>query len=289
MKRLALLLILALTALSVQAQPSVFDSKNSTSSVSLSSAYVSLADDPSAIFINPGGLVQLDKYELYTDSNGGVHSHVDRSARVAGTIKLKQLVLAGGLYYGFDKKYNQSRTSLAIAYTFLKGTVGSFLSGGLSFDYMTASGEGVSTVGNGGDSDRIFTVSIGTMIRPLPVVSLALSILNLPDISPRRFNANYWKRCMLWGVSYFWREKVTILYEQEIIEREVTHHYGFVLKTASPIELMSGFSNGRIAGGVRWRGSFFNISCAFISNKSDPVTYSVSVEIMRKAKGKDAF
>jgi len=289
MKRLALLLILVITTLNVQAQPPVFDSKNSTSSVSLSCAYVSLADDPSAIFINPGGLVQLDKYELYTDSNGGVHSRVDRSARVAGTIKLKQLVLAGGFYYGFDEKYNQSRTSLAIAYTFLKGTVGSFLSGGLSFDYMTASGEGVSTVGNGGDSDRIFTVSIGTMIRPLPVVSLALSILNLPDISPRRFNANYWKRCMLWGVSYFWREKVTILYEQEIIEREVTHHYGFVLKTASPIELMSGFSNGRIAGGVRWRGSFFNISCAFISNKSDPVTYSVSVEIMRKAKGKDAF
>jgi len=289
MKRLALLFLIALTSLNAKAQPSVFDSKNSTSSVSLSCAHVSLADDPSAVFINPAGLVQLDDFELYTDFSGGVSSRVDRSARVAGTIKLRQLVLAGGFYYGFDEKYNQSRTSVAIAYPFLKGTVGSFLSGGLSLDYITASDEAASMIGNSDDSDRTFTVSLGTMIKPLPVVSLALSVLNLPNANPGKDDANYWKRCLLWGVSYFWREKVTLLYEQEIIEKEVIHHYGFILKTASPVELMSGFSNGRVAGGVRWSGSFFNISCAFISNRHDPVTYSLSVEMMRRAKGKDAF
>ena len=287
MKRLALLWILFLIFLNGQAQSLSFDSKNSTSSVSISCAYVALADDASAVFINPAGLVQINGYAMYVDLNDGVYSGIERSTRVAGALNLRRFVLSGGFYYGTDRLYNQTRTSLALAYTFLEGTVGSFLSGGLSIDYITESEKGLSIVGNSESSDGILTFSVGTMLRPMPVVSLAVSILNFPDVSSEGNEMNSWRRCYLWGASYFWREKLSILYEQEIVDKEVIHHYGFILKTSSPIELMSGFSNGRVAGGLRWRGSFFNVAFAFISNKNSQVTYSMSVEIMRK--GKDSF
>jgi hypothetical protein len=118
------------------------------------------------------------------------------------------------------------------------------------------------------------------MFRPLPVISIAYVLSNVQDIDygpPGEQEA--WDRVQRWGVAYFWEERVALGYEYERTGTRPRHHYGFSVRTSTPIELLAGFSDERVYGGMRWAGDRVRIAVSFGPEGDDSIHASASVEI----------
>jgi hypothetical protein len=50
------------------------------------------------------------------------------------------------------------------------------------------------------------------------------------------------------------------------------------VKTAVPIELLAGFSDGRVTGGARWVGSWLGGTIAFAAGGDGDVTWTLACE-----------
>ena len=253
-------------------------------------AFVSLADDASALFVNPAGIVLAGPFAGYFD--------YDEPAGAAGTweSRLAACMSAGrtsfGLgWYSLGREGGEDDLFLAgAAYRLLEGTQGSLISFGANAAVGRSSREGTACPAGYAPcrsqaSPARLAGDVGVIVRPLPVISLAYSAENVfaADGSGGGGQAP-WPRLQQWGVSYFWQERVVLSFAGQHANGKSTYHYGISVKTAVPIELMAGFSDARATGGVRWTGSRFGAVIAFSADEAQRVTWTAGFE-MRIRRG----
>jgi hypothetical protein len=119
----------------------------------------------------------------------------------------------------------------------------------------------------------------GIILKPLPVVALAYSAGNIRDAHSDQTRGEVaWRRVQRWGASYFWEDRVVLSFATMRRAGRTTLHYGIGVKTAVPIELLAGFSEGRVTGGVRWTGTRFGSSIAFAADENEGVTWTLACE-----------
>jgi hypothetical protein len=174
-----------------------------------------------------------------------------------------------------------------VAKTFLEGTKGSFLSVGANVRAGRILADPVCSSCGGRSSESAVTGDLGVMLRPLPIISIGYSVVNVRKAGFELPGAN-WPRTSRWGISYFWQEKVVISYGQEHTGEEVRRQYGFSIRTALPVELCGGFSDGNVSGGTRILIDRFRAAAAFSASERYGVEFTVSLEIMFRRAGKEA-
>jgi len=227
-------------------KPERFDGTiSSTRSMALGGAFSPLADDITALFVNPSGLINTGGAALYAD----------------------YMETGGG------------------ALNVLSGSVGSFISiggalraGRVAFDLddpCIPCG-----VPGGRYSYNALTADLGLMIRPLPFISLAVSTEN---ISETGFGSgDYyipWDRTVRYGAAWLHEDRFTISWERRQTGDRETDHFGFGLRTAIPLEIMAGMTSNRVHGGARWDGGRWRGSIVFGHEDESVITTGASIEI----------
>ncbi|MCX5753219.1 MAG: hypothetical protein NTW97_06175 [Candidatus Krumholzibacteria bacterium] len=86
------------------------------------------------------------------------------------------------------------------------------------------------------------------------------------------------RRVQRWGASYFWEDRIVLSFATVRRAGRTTLHYGMAVKTAVPIELMTGFSDGRVTGGARWTGARLGGLIAFAADEGGDVTWTLACE-----------
>ena len=242
-------------------------------------AFVSVTDDVGSIFINPAGFVLLDRGGVEANFFGGSIDDADWIASIAAAYPYRRTVIGAGWYRenGRDGEYGDV-VSLAVASRFMRGTVGSFLSGGASLDLLMIDEDEAEIAGRE-SADKI-SASIGAMVRPLPVISIAFSMRNIGGSELHGNDGGIlWQRLTRWGVAFLWPERIYLMFERDYIGGEVSTHYGFLVKSGTPLELMGGFSRERISAGLRWRRKAYNIALSFKATGDGRILVSSSVGI----------
>jgi len=276
MKR-RLLLFLASCLFGARAEAQLNESAAVARSQAMGGALVSLADGPAALFVNPAGIVISASPMLYLDYaepagvRGGRESRVAFGAGAAGTRG------ALGWYRAGSGNESDNLLSVGAAHRLVEGTQGSFLSFGASLTIGGVSRETAAT----GEKDSRWMASgdAGIILKPLPVVALAYSAGNIRDANPDRASeGDAWRREQRWGASYFWEERVVLSFATTRSAGRTTLHYGMAVKTAVPIELMAGLTDGRVSGGARWTGSWLGGLIAFAATENEGVTWTLACE-----------
>ena len=253
-------------------------SSEAARSLAMGSSSVSATDDASALFLNPSGIVLTAPVACYLE--------YAEPAPFRGTRELR-FALAGGsgkthCGFGWYRLGAEGESAFllvaSVAHRLVEGTQGSFLSIGVN-----AVAGSISSERSAGDEHewRGMTGDIGVTVRPLSVISFGFSVANVGDARPdETFEGASWSRVQRWGVSYFWENRLTVSYAGEHRAGRMTNHYGLCMKTAVPIELMAGFSDSRVTGGVRWSGRRCAATIAFASEEERRVTWTGAFELL---------
>jgi len=255
---------------------SIISSTDSPMAISLGGAFGPIADDGSALFLNPAGPARCESPGFYLDCVREASLGPSRSVKLSIALPVRRFVFASGWYRGSGDGHIEDRISMGVSRMLIKGTVGSFLSTGMTVDFARVAID--DAFEPGGDSRSGYTASFGVMLRPLPVFSFSCSILNAGGVEFKEDDVENWPRSVRWGAAYFWRQKVSLVFEQDRRGGEVYNRYGFILKTSLPVELMGGFYRERVSAGVRWSSDTFSAICAFSSNRGSKITISLGIE-----------
>jgi hypothetical protein len=281
MKRLlTAVLLISFLASARGADASLDGSIGGARSQGMGGAFVSVADDGSAIFVNQAGMVSALRPGVYLDYGGAGSGGEIRESRVGLGAPVRGIE-AGIGWFRRDVRGGATGDLFIIgaARRLVEGTQGSFLSVGVGVSVGRSAG----SEGWGDDDDRSTTSAVtadaGIILRPLPVISFGYSAWNVRDANLGAAPGVIWSRVQRWGVSYFWEEKVILSFEQEHGGRGTRLHYGLSVKTGAPLELMVGFSEGSAAGGVRWVGKRIRAALAFESGAGNTVAWTGSCEI----------
>ena len=288
MNRLSLAMAV-LCVLSSQAEAHFEQSALVLRARALGGAFVSRADDPSTVFVNPAGMVSPDARALYVEYGEPAIADAEEESRLALVAGIKAIRLGFGWYrFGGADDASGNLILAGAAWKLIEGTPGSFLSIGATVSAGEIS-NGPSCCGGEGATWSKVTGDAGVILKPLPVISLAYAVGNLLNehLDVEAEHADRWSRVHRWGISYAWEERVVLSLEERFIPGKTTFHYGFSFRAAVPLELMAGFSDGHTAGGVRLVGRRFRAAIAFTSGEGREIAWTGSCEIPFRGAKKD--
>jgi hypothetical protein len=276
MKRL-LFLLCASCLFSARAEAHLNASSATARSQAIGGASVSLADGPVSIFVNPAGIVAGVFPALSVDYAEPPHVRGGRDWRLAVSAGREETRGAFGWYRSDSEAERDDLLILGLAHRLVEGTQGSFLSLGAC---ATVGGVSPGTASSGADgAGWRASADAGVILQPLPVIALAYSAGNIADAHLDRVSGGEpWRREQRWGASYFWRDRIVLSCSSIRRAGVTTLHYGIGVKTAAPLELFSGFSDGRATGGARWTGVPVSAMIAFASGDDGAVTWWISCE-----------
>jgi hypothetical protein len=272
-----LLVLLALCLSGARAEAHLDESSAVARSQAMGGALVSLADGPAALFVNPAGIVVSANPALYLDYAEPAEISGGRESRVAFAAGKGNTRGALGWYRFGSGSESNNLFAMSAAHRLVEGTQGSFLALGAS---ATVGGLSWKEADPGKEDSRwMASGDAGIVLKPLPVVALAYSAGNIRDAhSDQTRGEEAWRRVQRWGASYFWEDRVVLSFATMRRAGRTTLHYGMAVKTAVPIELLAGFSNGRVTGGARWTGGWLGGLVAFAADEDEGVTWTLACE-----------
>ena len=282
MKRVLLLQICVLTVFLPAGLRAHFEEASlGTRAVAMGGMFVPVGDDPSTLFSNVAGLVIIEPPTLYGEFSESPHPRYGEESRVAAIYPLPWFTAGVGWYRrGIEEGGSEDLLIAGVAATLITNTQGSFISMGASAKLGRISYESTCDCPESGTSETEPAIDLGVMFRPLPVVSIAYAISTVKeaDFGPPE-EVERWERAQRWGIAYFWEERVTLGYEQERSGSRTMHHYGFSVRTSTPLELLAGFSDEKVYGGVRWVGERVRVAASFGPDGDVLIYGSASVEL----------
>ncbi|HSG29863.1 MAG TPA: hypothetical protein VLA34_15380 [Candidatus Krumholzibacterium sp.] len=270
----------------------IFDSARiSPRSTGMGTVSGPVADDASALYLNPAGLVLARGIILYGEYGGGGEEGSDR-ARGILVYPLGRLALGGG-YFRRNGQQDLTGESIALgaAFRILEGAQGSFLSAGINLrvDRISRMDEdGCIPCGTSGESDNAFSMDMGAMLRPLPMISISYVVTDLPE--PRLttdYGAYRPSRQQRWGLAWIWENRLMAGWQHVSAETGGGDSFGFSFRTDSPLELMAGYTSDKVTGGIRWLQSRFDGTLSFIPLEEGDIYTSVSVQIYFRRRPDD--
>ncbi len=252
-------------------------------------SFSSLCDDASTLFINPAGLVTTRGIALYGDYTNGADPCSKGYVRGCLALPYERLTVAAGFFRdNMDGGGTWNVLVAGAAWRMTEGAQGSFLSIGADARFGRIAQDVIGSCdvcGPARTADTGLTAGIGIMVRPLPIVSIGCSSENLFE---KRFELGSagvtWKRHTRLGISWFLQGRAVISWEREYYGAREINHYGISVRTSVPIELMTGFYEGKVTGGIRWVHRRFDVSIAFSPEDEGRIATSVCAQLFFRKK-----
>lgn len=250
-------------------------------------AFIALGDDASSLYVNPAGMILTPVPALYAEYAESSIPGESIEKKVDVLVPLRAAVLGAGWYrLGYEGGSVEDLFIAGFSARILDGVQGSFLSIGSSVKAARFSNETDCGCLSGRSSDTGVTFDAGLIIRPLPVISFGYTAQNLRRIELEvGEDPAIARRIHRWGITYFWEERVAVSFEQEHAPGSVVRHYGFSVRTSTPLELMAGFSEEHVSGGARWNHALFRLTAAFTSCEQHGIEARAALELFFRRAG----
>jgi hypothetical protein len=256
----------------------------SARNVALGRAFVGVADDPSAVAINPAGLALMqrpgalatyDQPYNVTGLDGGF-------AAAAVPVKKAGVLGASWHHLGLDGALSENLITLGFARHLIATTQDASLSVGLRLDFMRAAADQTAR------SDHLVTGGFGVLLRPFPSIGMGYAIQNVrrgdiqllgggPGTRVRRQQA--------WGLALEWNGRVTVnVQRSQTATGEWKNHTGVEIDAHPNLQLRGGLDGRYLAGGfgVLWKG--LRADVAVTSHDWLGATYVFSIAYLPKVK-----
>jgi hypothetical protein len=252
-----------------------------TRSASLGGVFVPLGDDVSTLFVNAAGLVNMKSPTLYGDFAEAFDPLFDGESRVGAVYPAPWFSVGVGWYRrGMAEGGGEDLVAAGIAKNLVTNAQGSFLAVGAAMKVGRVAYGPSCSCSESSSSETETTADLGIMFRPLPVISIGYSLINAREID-YALSETYgqWSREHRWGIAYFWEERVVLGFEPEHAGGRIVNRYGFAVRTSVPLEILAGFAEENVYGGIGWVGERARASFAFESDEENGVHARASVEL----------
>ena len=256
-----------------------------TRSQAMGLSFPSIGEGASTLFINPAGLVAVRGMALYGDYTEGDVLYPNGCARGCLALPLGRFAAGAGFFNKDSGGAGRWNVFLAgAAWRIMEGAKDSFLSIGAAAKIARISGETSSDCdicGPAGTDDTGITADIGVIVRPLPMVSIGCSSANLfeKDFETDGLADGRWRRHTRVGLSWLLQDRIIVSWDRSYYGPMKRDHYGISVRTSVPLELMTGFYDEKITGGVRFTQRRFDLSVAFSPDGDGRLAASVSAEV----------
>lgn len=221
----------------------------------LGDAFVSVADDASALYWNPAGLVQMPRHEILLSSDriapvAGVH--VDFAA-AAAHVSFATVGVAWR-HLGVDGAVSEDWLAVGIARTWIRRSLGAFISTGLTVAMARVGLDSPPSVPGLHDSDTGFAVNAGALLQPIPNVTAGVVVRHIgqPEFDLQeggettRLDAE-----VDWGLSLRWREDARLHVARVRTASGFSRtRVGAEIQVAGPLALRCGASRDAWTGGI---------------------------------------
>ena len=250
--------------------------------VAAGGACAAAADDLSALFFNPAGLASIAGPVLYADYGETRFPRRGRETRAAAAVGARFARCALGWYRLDGDGVVEDLLLAGCARTLLSGSQGSYVAVGAN----AAVGRVAGPADGDGAAWSKGTADAGIVVRPLPVISFAWAAGNLLEARAEESGRDDdWKRSSRFGISYFWEDAIVFSFENRRADGASTKHYGVLARTATPVEIMFGLSDGEMTGGARWNGARVRCTVAFDGGGPGGATWTLGLEASFGAGG----
>lgn len=252
----------------------------------LGSAFVSAADDVSAVYWNPAGLVQLRRHQLLLSLDRSADlPELDREFVAVG-VHLQPLVLGlGWQHVALEDATREDLWSVSVAAAPIRRSLGAFLSGGATVKLARVGldpGPYASLVGLQ-ESAYGVAVDLAILIAPIPNVVVGATMRNLGE---PRFDlleggsSTRLEREFEWGASLRWRRDGWLRFGR------VGHpgggtatRAGVELRVAGPLGVRTGFGDHAVTGGVDVRVGRWTFDTAYRAHDSLGPSYRIGLQL----------
>ena len=259
------------------------EASTSTRSTALGGMFTPMADDPSALFINCAGLVNSVSPVLYGDFSDSSGEEYGVGTIIGAVYPAPWFTVGAGWYRrglsGGDIE-DENVLIAGLAKKLLTNTGGSYLSVGAAIKLGRLAYESTCDCPGSGSTESRATGDFGIILRPLPVISIGYSMLTVKETDFEDYSSpRSWDRINRWGISYYWEDRVVIGFEQQRSAGKTSYHYGLAVQTSTPIEILAGFDDGDVQGGIRWIEEIVRISAGFGYSGDSGVNARASIEV----------
>jgi len=233
-----------------------------TRALALGDNFVSVADDASALYWNPAGLVRVPQHQaLFTverapDLEGLQHLF-------AGTVLHTRFLSAGAGWSAtrLEGTLREDLFAVSISRHLVRRTLGAFIAAGATLKVARVGVDGAEAAAFGGSapSETHLTGDLGLLLAPIPNVTLGASVRNLgrprfdlvPGGSVTALESEY-----EWGVTLRIRPEAQLHFTRsEWAGQPTESRFGAELHVGSSLDLRFGVSRQAVSTGlgVRWR------------------------------------
>lgn len=248
-------------------------SLQSTRSEAMGGVRLQFDGEASSSFLNPAAMGSMGAPVFYFDYTGEDIREIKGTADIRLLKKLNISLLAGS-------REGQFRIfGLGFAVRPLSGTPDTYLNAGASARVLTGITDDrryPCCAGDLNNEGETGSISAGIIFRPLPSFSLRYigEWVEGSSYTGVMGTGDYHRA----GVTFHILSGILISLEREFLDGKTVSHYGFNLQTVLPIEIMTGYNNGKVSGGVRLTWRFLNSSVVFSENEEGGLHTRFSLE-----------
>jgi hypothetical protein len=234
----------------------------------LGDAFVAVADDASALYWNPAGLVQLARHEVLCASDrvgavAGVHTDFAAAALHTrwGTTGV------AWRHLGLDATAREDWIAIGAARTWIRRSLGAFVSTGAVLEILHVGLDAPPALPGLRDGDTGWAASVGALLQPIPNVTAGVVVRHLGQPQFDLYAGGERTRLdaeVEWGLSLRWREDGRIQVARLRTASGYTRtRVGAQLHVAGPLDLSAGVSRDAWTSGLAVRLDRFTLDWAY--------------------------
>ena len=251
----------------------------------LGGAFVSVADDASAVYWNPAGLVRLQRHELLLSVDHTPELPEHSSSFAAGALNHSQFVLGvGWRRVALADAASEDLWSLSVAAAPVKRSLGAFLAGGATVKLARVGIETGNLSALAGVESSAWGVAadVGLLIAPIPNVFLGGTWRNLGE---PRFDlvaggsSTRLEREIEWGASLRWWRDGWLNFGQVRRAGTTTTRAGGELRVAGALGVRMGVERDAVSGGADFRFGRYTLDTSYRAHETLGATYKVGLRM----------
>jgi hypothetical protein len=249
----------------------------------LGGTFVSVADDPAAVTVNPAGLALSDTLALLLTYHKPYNLDDLNSGYAAAALPTRAGVWGLSWHYtGLRGVMSESVFTVGWARHIISNSQDASLSIGANIEYRMAGADAT------GSRDGYVTGGAGVLLRPFAMIGVGYSINNVVageidllgggPVTEQKYQ-------QAWGLSYRWNNRVRISVERhQDTRREWRNRAGLEIITHPNLHMRAGVNRNSLTGGfgVLWRE--LRVDVGVVSHESLGPTWVFSVGFLPKVK-----
>ena len=254
--------------------------------LALGGAFVSVADDPSAVYWNPAGLVQMRRHEVLLSLDRTTDLPELQNSFAAGVFHAAPVVVGVGWQHAsLDGAATEDVWSLSVAATPVRRSLGAFLAGGatLKLGRVGIDAGSLGALPGLAASDFGVAADLGLLVAPIPNVSLGVTWRNLGEPTFDLYeggSSTRLEREVEWGASLRWRRDGWLHFARVRHPGGSTStRAGVEMRVAGPLGVRLGVGSDAVSGGVDVRVGRWTIDTAYRAHEALGTTYRVGVRL----------